>query len=419
MLPLLLIPALSMGFHDGEHGPASVDPHAAETVRFFEARVDAQPGDLAALSRLATARLDLARASGDHSHYHAAESDFRRWLDAGGTEAGIGLAYALLGQHRFEEALGYARGAAEAWPGEPQVWALLGDLHLALGHSVEAELAYRSLLDEGLTLHSLARMAQVHQLRGRVDEARSHYLDALQAGELLEEPAATRAWCHDMLGDLDFDAGLLANAREHYEKALALHPASHASVLRLAQLDGAAGDWHGAEHRLRDLVETYPRPAYWMALGDALARQGHEREAGRWFALAEKHLLHDLDHGDPGHARELAQLYLRTGRDLDLAIGLARRDLRDVRQEPESHETLAWALHRSGRSDEALDSMKAALRPGPSSVRLLARASEVFLAAGKTVEAERLRALARDRSALLTEEQGWDDPTWSWVLSSR
>ena len=47
--------------------------------------------------------------------------------------ARIGLAYALLGRHRFREALAEAREVAHRRPEDGEVLALLGDIHFGLG----------------------------------------------------------------------------------------------------------------------------------------------------------------------------------------------------------------------------------------------------------------------------------------------
>ncbi len=261
--------------HDGPHGApaqrAEDLDRGSRVIEFLEARAQARPDDAIVLSKLASARLQQARRTGATEDYARAEASFRATLrqspDSGGGHAG--LAYALLGGHRFAEALATARAAAGWFPDSPEILALIGDCHFALGHYVEAEMAFARLLDSGLTLHSLARMAQIHDVRGRHAEADQYMSDAFEAGMLLNESSRDLAWCRTILGDMALDREELGKAEAHYRAALRFDDSGHVARWRLAQIAMRRGRYEKAGAALRELVRQHPRPKYLIALANA------------------------------------------------------------------------------------------------------------------------------------------------------
>ena len=405
-------PALALGHgsspHDDAHAPASASASAPASDRglqaeglilrdiaFLQRRLDSQPDDRALLAKRASLELDLARRRGEHEDYRLAESSFREALALRASpDAEVGLAYALTGQHRFEEALEHARLAAQEEADAASVRALLGDLHFALGHYAEAQLAYECLSNERLCLQSLARMAQIHQQAGRLDEAARLYADAFTAGELLHEAPGRLAWCSTMIGDLARERGQLDQAACAWQRAFELDPGAHAVLLRMAELDQLRGALPAACARLEKLVREHPRPSYWIALAELLLEMGQAGRAEHLFELAESDMQLDLERGDLGHLRELAELCLRAGREPARAVALARMDLEQVRQDSGAFETLGWALHLAGQEAEALESMRKGLRAGPGHTRLLCRAAILFDANGQRSQAISLAQLA-------------------------
>ena len=372
--------------HDGPHRSSAqltkeLD-RGARVIEFLEARAVARPDDSIVLSKLASARLQQARRTGAPEDFARAERTFRALLqqspESGGGHAG--LAYALLGGHRFAEALATAREAAGWLPDSPEILALIGDCHFALGHYVEAEMAFARLLDSGLTLHSLARMAQIHEVRGRYDEAVQCMSDALQAGTLLDESSADLAWCRTLLGDMALDHDDLDTAEAHYRASLRLHDGGHVARWRLAEIASRRGQHDQASAALRELVRQHPIPKYLIALGEALVGTGRAEEADGWFRKAEQQMLLNLQQGEVGHVRELVEFWLAHDRHTQRALELAQRDLEEVRQDAGAHETMAWALHKVGRHEEAVRYMRFALRPGKTTPQLRARAEKILQA---------------------------------------
>ena len=129
---------------------------------------------------------------------------------------------------------------------------------------------------------------------------------------------------------------------------------------------------------LRDLIRHAPRPSFLRELGEVYQDLGRVTDAQRWLSEAEDRMLAELRQGGIGHARELVELWLSRGRNLERAVELALRDLKEVRQDAAAFETAAWALHKVGRNAEAVPLMDEALRRSKSESRTLWRAGMLF-----------------------------------------
>ena len=358
--------------HPGHHAPAAGAEEGAGTLRdtqaWLQARLASAPESPLLLSKLGGVHLAIARRSGMHEDYEDAADCFERLLAADGESVTgrVGRAYARLGLHRFRGALEDARRAALSEPDDATVLALLADVHLALGHVVEAEVIARSLLERSITLESLARVAVIAYERSRYEEARVLLLDALEAGRLLEADEAARAWCLTMLGDVARESGDLEEAEARYREAMATSGTAHAAAWSLGRLLHDRGDLAEAIVVLREVVGRADRVPYRIALGEALCDAGASGEGSRLLSEAEAELEHEIDHGEMGHARALVELWLWRGDHLERAAGLAGRELAAVRGDHGAYEVAGWAMFRAGHVQEAVPLMRQALRLSPA-----------------------------------------------------
>lgn len=400
------------------HHGVTADFGVSEATRARVARLTAQhesrPEDSRLLSQLAVELLGVARQTHEHEDFAKAAEAFRELIaiNPESVTGHVGLAYALQGRHQFTEAFEHARAASLLEPGAPEITALLSDLHLATGHLAEAELMAQRLADDNLTLESLSRVALVKAERGLTEDATRLMLDAIRAGELLDAPKASIAWCHEMLATWALESGRFADARREADLAALLTPSSpHAQFLR-SQIDMKEGDASGAVTILEHLVAHYPNPRHWIALAEALEARGHEGDAEKAHELehiAEADMLGDLDMGDVGHIRELVEFWLAQHENegsadrFERAAELAMRDLRETRQDGATYETAAWALHKAGRTSEALPMARTAVLLAPGSARANWRAGMICEASGSRLEAKRYLRAALIRNPALDE----------------
>ncbi len=379
---LVLFPARA---HDNHATTSESRENLEKKIAYFEKRLQMQPHDLKHLGRLGSLYLERAKITGHHADYKLSETTFDRllFLDANSKTGSIGSCYALMGQHRFAEALKRARRAGERLSGDPGMWALMGDLYLALGHYLEAETFYARLYHYEKTLASTARMAQIAEIRGDFRSARALYEEAVLLGETDRLSAHETAWCRTLLGDFFMKAGLLEEAEAAYQKALEEAPSMHYTPWRLGILAHRRQELDAAREWVAKAIALGPNlPQYEISMGFILSDLGQSQAAEEWFQKAERRIGTEIESGDIGHVRELAQMWLERGIHLEKALELARRDLEEVRRDVEAYELAAWAMHRNGNAQEALGWVDNSLRPGFGSARALLRAGIIYHHAG-------------------------------------
>jgi tetratricopeptide (TPR) repeat protein len=167
-------------------------------------------------------------------------------------------------------------------------------------------------------------------------------------------------------------------------------------------LDLRQGRYEAAvDHLTRVVTVTREAPNVYdhvVLRGVAQARdlEGRHAEAARFWSDAESRLRQDAASGAYGHRRELARLLLTRGRAADLpeVFHLMRQELA-VRTDPDTLDTMAWALCRAGQWGEARSAVRAAMRWGVRDARYYYRAAQVAQGLGDTAEAQTYLRLMR------------------------
>jgi tetratricopeptide (TPR) repeat protein len=238
---------------------------------------------------------------------------------------------------------------------EPALRARL-DLLLELGDA-EAALA---AIDRALAGHPeepsfLDLRARVLGVLGRTDEARASFQRALAANPGHAPSLAG-------LGALEVEAGDLPNALSYFDRAATADSADAESAYRAAQLVLARGDAPEAERRLRALLAVTPVHA--------------------------------------GACNDLAWILAEGGRDLDLALELARRAaLLSPQPSADVADTLAFVQLTRGEAQAALSTLEAAVKDHPRSGLLRYRQGLAHARLGDSEAAlEAFREALRDAS---------------------
>jgi tetratricopeptide (TPR) repeat protein len=386
-------------------------------VAFYQDRLRHDPRgglDQAALGR---AYLKMARATGDLAWYLLAEQAARRSLASlpfHNDGAVLVLARVAEARHDFPEALRLASQLA----GTEEALAIRVTVGLARGQTGEAAAAAAALVRMAPTLGSQTLQALVLIATG--DDAGA--LRAFDRALASEEPgeAGTSAWARALLGRFHARRGRLTLARALDREALAILPQYPPALLGLAELEARAGEYDAAAAHLSDIVTvtaTSPNVydhAVLRGLGRIRWLQGDVPGARALWDQAEARLRRDVAAGAFGHRRELARLLLDRGRPQDLPEALALMHTEAAgRRDPETLETLAWALSRAGRWLEAREAVREALRSGVRDAALFYRAGLVEQALGHPQEARRYLEAARvtdptfDARARLVRGVGW------------
>jgi tetratricopeptide (TPR) repeat protein len=341
----------------------------------------------------------MARITGDLRWYLLAEDTARESLanlpvnNAGAT---VILARVAEARHDFRVATRLARTAGPTEEALPVVVTS----NLARGDVPGAAQAVSELLATAPSLQGYALRALVEVARGQDAAAEEDFRLALAMEE--PEEVASSTWVRSLYGRFFYQRGRLDLARELFSDALHILPQYPLALADLAVLDLRQGQYAAAIDHLTEVV-TVSRASpnvydHVVLRGIAQAKEleGRFDEAARFWADAEARLRQDAASGAYGHRRELARLLLTRGHPEDLpeVLSLLHAEL-VVRTDPDTWDTLAWALSRAGRWQEAYHAVHQTLRWGVRDARYFYRAATVAQALGDTKQAREFLQLMR------------------------
>ena len=348
---------------------------AEKKIEQAQASIIKQPKKAELHSALALAYTQRARETADPAYYDkalaAVDSAFK--LDATQIEAHRVQVWALLGKHEFAQALTKAQALNQKMPDDLMTYAMLADAQIELGKYKDAEQSTQWLLDiRPGTVVGLTRAAYLRELFGDWEGAISLMDSAYQ--RIAPQEIEDRAWILAQLSHLHLGAGRVHEAEMVASEALKLFPDYHYAIAQLAKVREAQGRMDDTVMLLRRHVAIAPHPENHYYLARALALSGKKAEAQSRYALFEKAAVSESAGSDNAN-RELIQYWADHGR-ADAALKLARKEIAR-RQDIHTRASLAWALHRSGKSELACAEIKQALAIGSRDATLLKQAKTI------------------------------------------
>jgi tetratricopeptide (TPR) repeat protein len=363
-----------------------------DAIAFYQGRIARTPESGLDRAALAGAYLQMARTTGDLRWYLLAEDTARESLailpvsNAGAT---LVVARAAEARHDFAVAIRLARAVG---PNEDALPILITS-SLARGDVQVAARASAALVAAGPSLQSYALRALIEVARGHDAEAEADFLRALASEEAGEVASST--WVRSLYGRFLVHHGRMNLARELFTEALRILPQYPPALTNLAVLELRQGQYAAAiDHLTRIVTISAASPNVYdhvvlRGLAQAKELEGRHDEAARFWAEAEARLRQDAASGAYGHRRELGRLLLTRGHreDLPEVLMLLRTEL-TVRADPDTFDTLAWALFRAGQWREADAAARQALRWGVRDARYFYRAATTAEALGDTARAQ-------------------------------
>ena len=293
-------------------------------------------------------------------------------------EALLLLGHVLDSLHRFHEAETIARELVAA-RGLHFDWGLLGDALMEQGRLAEAVDAYQKMIDLKPGPQSYSRAAHVRWLKGNLRGAIELARMAARASD--PRDADSSAWSYSRLALYELQAGDAKQALDACEIALRIRPDHAGALLVRGRILFASGKPSEAVSALRSATALTPLPEYRWILADALRAAGREDEA----IEEETRLVRDGAASDP---RTFALFLATRGRETGAALDLAQSEL-NFRADVFTLDALAWALHASGRSNEASAVMRRALAEGTADARLFFHAAVISAASHHRADAQR------------------------------
>lgn len=394
---------LAVGAAAGSPPETSSDRPAAERVddiTRLQADLVRVPEDYSAWAQLGDAYLRESRTTADPTYYAKAEGAYQKALALRPDDAGpvTGLAALAAARHDFAGALALTDRALALNDFAATTYAVRADALNELGRYDESFAAVRRMADLQPGVATSTRASYAFELRGDVEKARLALEEAVQ---LATDPADI-AFAQYYLGELAWNEGDVPAARAAYEAGLAAMPADGRLRAGLAKVLAGEGSMDLALDELEDVVDGLPAPDLLVQYGELLEAAGREEDAQEQYDVV----------------RATQQLFAANGQDVDTELAVFEADHGDPQEavavaekayakRPMSvftQDAYAWALHKAGRTREALPIARQALRMGLRSPALLAHLGTIEAAAGERAAAratlERTSTLNPDFSPL-------------------
>jgi tetratricopeptide (TPR) repeat protein len=342
-------------------------------IAFYQARVRRDPQGAADLARLGSLHLASARATGSADDLQEAEAVARRSLAhrrAHNHVAALVLANALMGQHRFAEALDATAGLAD--DEDPAITSLVGEILLELGRYQEAATSFARI---GATtdLTILMRLARFHEVTGAVERAGREIALAHELSRgMYALPLEQGAWFALREAEFALRYGFLRTADRALTRGFQLSPDDHRLHTVAARLALTRRHWDRAAWHAGEALATAFDPGTLALLAAA--------EQGRGDGVAARQAMDALElavaaQPAPWH-RAWSLALLDGGRHVGSILAQAEADI-EIRPDAYGWDLLAWARYRHGNVEGARSAMRRALASGLRDPDVLAHAAAI------------------------------------------
>ncbi|GAB5405490.1 MAG: hypothetical protein Aurels2KO_37210 [Aureliella sp.] len=360
----------------------SIDLDAA--IAIFRSRVSesTSAAESVNLTELGKLLLKRAKTVDDLPAYAESEVALRRAVELNESyrPAKLALAQTLMARHGFKEALKLIQPLAADTQTHAATLAALFDAELELGHYGRAKDTLDRLILTERSAPVMARAARIAELRGEHQLALKHLHAAMEDLRDSGASGGKFAWYHWRIGSLNFDAGELDTAEEHFRRALEFSSGDEASLVGLARTQFAQGNVDQAIVSMRKAAAGEAPPV--LALfADMLAHQGDESSALGLWDRTETLMREEAKVAKSAHAREVSLFYADHKRNTKEAVALAKLDLQQ-REDAFAHDCYAWTLLNDDQIDKADIAIRKALESVPHDNQILFHAAAIADAAG-------------------------------------
>jgi tetratricopeptide (TPR) repeat protein len=358
--------------------PVSEDrlPEVNRLIGVFERRV-AGSDDALNQWTLGAHYLDRASITGDVSDYKAARAVLEKasQTNGGNPSVDIPLASARLGLHDFSGAI----ELLEPHLLDTTALSIYGDATLGFGDIDTARSSYERLSriapdDPAVTVRSASLQWETGESKAAIDLAAKAADQAEESGLDGRSLAFYRAY-H---GLLLFESGQFDEALPVLQDAVDLDPSFLSPKIELAHVLAARGDLDGGIALLEEVLSFGPDADGAAVLGDFYTLAGDRDSAEASYRLLDKAAAQAPE----AYRRDVSLFLSNHDRSTEKALELAEADL-VTRHDSGAYDTLAWALYRNGRYEEARETSDRAIEMGTSDAAAYFHAGMISLALGE------------------------------------
>ncbi len=300
-----------------------------------------------------------------------------------------GLARNYIAQHRFKEALELARQAREKGSGIRASQNLLFDIQMELGNYDEAEKHLDSIKNMS-SFDYLIRLSKWNDHKGDLNTA-IHFLEKAAVKTESSGNKGLQQWVYTNLADYYGHAGRIKDSYNHYLKALELNPKDAYAKKGIAWIVFSYERKPKKAVKILDaIIRDYQSPEVFLLRAD-IADYLRDKEGKQKALTSYLELARQPDYG-PMYNMHNAQYYLNESDKVDWALDLAKEEVQN-RATPETYDLLAYSYYKKGNISKAMNISQEFVEGKTEEPMVLLNLAELYKAAGKQEEAEKLKEI--------------------------
>ena len=367
--------------------PASTVLNAGASIQYYEDRLRKAPGD--ATSQLALAQLYLQHARATHQeaqHLPKAEKLLSQVISRNPDHyQALALKASMYNVlHQFEKARDVAESLIAREADHAYVYGILIDALVELGEYEAAVQACDKMIGLRPGIASYARAAYLRELHGDTEGAIGAMELAASSGLAGDE---NRSWALYQLGQLYLGQNQIDAAETLFNGILDEHPGYAYAIGGHAQINMQRGDYGEALSMFDRAYASLPSDAFLEGKLEVYTIMQQEEGIARTTVQLERSLK-DAEAMGENVRMEYADFLADIDRDLDEALELAEAEYNRRPYHLHALETYAWALHKTGRSAEAIPYIEQAMRLNTGDAMVHFRAGHIYKAAARPSEAK-------------------------------
>lgn len=371
---------------------------AKVTSKYFEiwnSKIKPDSMQLTSFGVVASEYTRFFKETGNISYLKSAE----QVLQKATTIAAIGksgyyraLARNYISQHRFKEALDWAKKAENLGSGLRESRSLLFDVHMELGNYDIAH-SYLDLIYSKEDFGYLIRAAKWQDHKGNLQKAVVLMEKAKRKAESSNNPE-TKIWAYTNLADFYGHAGRLEESYGHYLKTLDIDGDNAYAKKGIAWIVFShEKNTKQALHILETVTDVNETPDYHI-LKAQMAVFAKEDLKASMFLDSFYQSIQDMAYGDMYNTHKI-EFYIDVTKQYEKALELAQKEVIN-RPTPESYDLLAYTQLKKGNTTKALDLVLTYVEGKTYEPTALYHMAEVYKANGAFEKVKELKKELKD-----------------------
>lgn len=347
-------------------GPISTTSEWVNTKKAIEglqAQIRQNTENYKAKWMLALAYMQEARITGEHPYYYPAALELLEDVLDGTKEtedlhqqAIMAKASVMLSLHHFKEALEIGEEAAKTNSSSPELYGILCDANVELGHYDKAIEAGDKMVSIKPDLRSYSRISYLREIHGDLNGA----IEAMKLAASAGFPGLEQtAWTRVTLGKLYEKKGDLDNAKMQYTIALNETPHYAFAVAGLAHIEASKKNYAEALKLYEKAAAIIPEFSFTEEMANVYEMEG-KKEKSHEVATSVIGMLEE--DAEAGHFvdLEMANLYSKLLNDQDKALDYANNEYEKRPDNIDVNKCLAMVYYKKNKLSEAKQYLKVA-----------------------------------------------------------